>query len=143
MTFSFQDSAEFYRGPKNGDLTGKVNLTRWISGGPKDCGFDYDFTSPCGIQGPIYLLYENQTWSPLAADSQIIYLDENTAIHPKDITDKGPGLGDSQWDSRAMGQRLSAKAVDFILDAGQNDRPFLFVLLFTNGSPSTLSPRIF
>ena len=122
--FLIPGQTEFYRGPKNGDLTGKVDLTRWISGGPKDCGFDYDFTSPCGIQGPLYLLYENQAWSPLAADSQMIYLNEDTAIHPKDITDKGPGLGDSQWDSREMGQRLSAKAVDFITDASYGGRPF-------------------
>jgi len=122
--FLIPGQTEFYRGPKNGDLTGKVDLTRWISGGPNDCGFDYDFTSPCGIQGPLYLLYENQTWSPLAADSQMIYLNEDTAIHPKDVTDKGPGLGDSQWDSREMGQRLSAKAVDFITDASHDGRPF-------------------
>jgi arylsulfatase A-like enzyme len=54
----------------------------------------------------------------------MIYLNEDTAIHPKDITDKGPGLGDSQWDSREMGQRLSAKAVDFITDASHGGRPF-------------------
>ena len=58
--FLIPGQTEFYRGPKNGDLTGKVDLTRWISGGPKDCGFDYDFTSPCGIQGPLYLLYEKE-----------------------------------------------------------------------------------
>ena len=95
--FYIPGSDAFYRGPKNGDLTGKVDMTRFVSGGPRDCGFDYDFTTPCGIQGPIYLLYENQEWSPIADDSQIIFLNEDTAVHPKDISDKGPGLGDSQW----------------------------------------------
>ena len=102
--FYIPGSDVFYRGPKNGDLTGKVDMTQFVSGGPRDCGFEYDFTTPCGIQGPIYLLYENHVWSPIADDSQIIFLNENTAVHPKDISDKGPGLGDSKWDSRKIGQ---------------------------------------
>ena len=122
--FHIPKSDSFYRGPKNGDLTGKVDMTRFVSGGPRDCGFDYDFTAPCGIQGPIYLLYENQQWSPLARNSEIIFLNEDTALHPKDISDKGPGLGDSQWDSRQIGQLLSAKAVDFITNATTRSQPF-------------------
>ena len=122
--FCIPRSTAFYRGPKNGDLTGKVDMTRFVSGGPRDCGFEYDFTSPCGIQGPIYLLYENQAWSPIADNSQIIFLNEDTAVHPKDMSDKGPGLGDSQWDSREIGQLLSEKAVDFITHAATGNKPF-------------------
>ena len=97
--FLIPGSTEFYRGKKDGDLTGKVDMTRMVSGGPKDGGFDYDFTTPCGIQGPNYLLYENQVWSPLAADSQIVFLNEDNVGDPKFLSDKGPGLGDSNWDA--------------------------------------------
>lgn len=71
--FHVPETQGIYRGKKNGDLTGRVDMTRMIAGGPKDCGFDYDFTSPCRIQGPIYLLYENQVWSPLTEDSEIFF----------------------------------------------------------------------
>lgn len=122
--FRIPGSEEIYRGKKDGDLTGKVDMTQMISGGPKDCGFGYDFTTPCGIQGPIYLLYENQTWSPLADDSRIVFLNKDNAIDPKNITDKGPGLGDSNWNARQLGKLLSAKAVDFIEKAAADDEPF-------------------
>lgn len=122
--FYVPGSQNVYRGKKNGDLTGKVDMTRMIAGGPKDCGFDYDFTTPCGIQGPIYLLYENQVWSPLATDSKIVFLNEDNAIDPKNISDKGPGLGDSNWDTRDIGKLLSGKAADFIQDSAGGDEPF-------------------
>ena len=139
--FRIPGSDEFYRGRKNGDLTGKVDMARMISGGPKDCGFDYDFTTPCGIQGPIYLLYENQTWSPLAEDSQIVFLNKQNAIDPNNVSDKGPGLGDSNWNAREIGKRLSAKAVDFIKDAAGKRRAVLSLLLLADGSLAALSAR--
>ncbi|PAY16884.1 sulfatase [Rhodopirellula sp. SM50] len=122
--FYVPGSEQIYRGKKNGDLTGKVDMTRMISGGPKDCGFDYDVTTPCGIQGPIYLLYENQVWSPLADDSHIVFLNEENAIDPRSISDKGPGLGDSNWDTQEIGKLLSAKAADFIKHSAAGDDPF-------------------
>ncbi|WP_063870283.1 sulfatase family protein, partial [Novipirellula maiorica] len=122
--FYVPGSQEIYRGKKDGDLTGKVDMTRMISGGPKDCGFDYDFTTPCGIQGPNYLLYENQVWSPLEDDSKIVFLNRENAIDPKSISDKGPGLGDSNWDTREIGKLLSAKAADFITNSAADDDPF-------------------
>ena len=122
--FRVPGSEEIYRGRKDGDLTGNVDVTRMISGGPKDCGFDYDFTTPCGIQGPQYLLYENQVWSPIAADSKIVFLNKENAMDPRSISDKGPGLGDSNWDTRDLGQLLSAKAARFIEVAAASDEPF-------------------
>ena len=50
-------------------------------------------------------------------------LDETNAIHPKDITSKGPGAGDSNWDAREMEKLISAKAVDFI-DTHAGEKPF-------------------
>lgn len=122
--FRVPGSDQFYRGKKNGNLTGKVDMSEIVSGGPKDCGFDYDFTTPCGIQGPMYLLYENQVWSPLTEDSQIVFLNEDNARNPKDISDKGPGMGDSQWNTQEMGKRLSAKAFGFIKRSAAGEEPF-------------------
>lgn len=122
--FHIPESNEVYRGKKNGDLTGKVDMRRMVAGGPRDCGFDYDFTTPCGIQGPIYLLYENQVWHPIADDSEIVFLSESNAVDPKQVSDKGPGLGDSRWDAREIGKRLSAKAASFIKSSAENEAPF-------------------
>ncbi|EMI52011.1 sulfatase family protein [Rhodopirellula sallentina] len=113
-----------YRGPKSGDLIGKVDVTRWIGRGPKYCGFDYDFTTPCGVQGPMYLFYENQQWYPWADDSEIVFFNEDVAKNPKDVSDKGPGPGDSNWDTRQVGKILSSKAVDFIHSNAEKDSPF-------------------
>lgn len=115
---------EVYRGKKNGNLTGMVDLTRMVDGGPKYCGFDYDFTAHCGIQGPMYILYEDQQWYPWAEDSEIIYLDENSIKNPKDLSSKGDGMGDSNWDARYLGDILTEKAVHFIDRNSKKKEPF-------------------
>ena len=122
--FYIPGTKTIYRGAKNGDLTGKVDLRQMVGGGPKDCGFDYDFTSTCGVQGPIYLLYENQVWYPWAKDSEITFFDKNSAPYAKDISDKGPGMGDTNWDARELGKVISAKAVDFIKASAEKEDPF-------------------
>ena len=113
-----------YRGTDDGDISDNVDVKQIVGAGPKDCGFDYDFTLPCGIQGPIYIAYENEKWFPLAKDSEIVYLSQDNAIHPKDMTSKGPGMGDSGWDTREMGKLLSKKAVEFIDSNAKTDEPF-------------------
>ena len=121
--FKATNSSEIYRGAKGGDIGALVDLSKMVGGGPKFCGFDYDFTLPCGVQGPIYTAYENQQWYPLDQDSKIIFLNKKTAPHPKDVSDKGPGPGDSHWDARNLGKLVSQKGVDFI-KAAPADRPF-------------------
>lgn len=127
--FPARDGSGIFRGHAQSARPEQVDLTRWIGGGPQDVGFDYDFTLPGGIQGPMYIPYENGEWYRLGEGSEIIFLDENTAIHPPDVPTPGPGVGgpgwgDSNWDSREMGKILSAKAVDFIHQhAGET--PFL------------------
>ena len=86
-------------------------MSRMVGGGPQSCGFDYSFTLPCGIQGPVYTAYQNGDWYPLSTDSKIVFLEEENAIHPKDITSKGPGPGDSNWDARGIGKLISAKEI--------------------------------
>ena len=122
--FYIPGTEEVYRGPKGGNILKKVDITRWIGGGPNYCGFDYDFTAPCGVQGPLYLFYENQEWYPLTKDSKIIFFNEKTARNPKDVSDKGPGPGDSNWNCSEVGQILSAKAADFIKDRSGKKEPF-------------------
>lgn len=122
--FNIPGKNTIYRGRKDGNLTGKVDMTRMISGGPEYCGFDYDFFSPCGIQGPQYLLYENQKWHPISKDSRIVHLTKENALHPKDLSDKGPGLGDTHWDTREIGKILSQKCANFIQSSARGDKPF-------------------
>ncbi|MGC6425686.1 MAG: sulfatase family protein [Akkermansiaceae bacterium] len=121
--FKAADSDQIYRGAKGGDIGSKVDLTKMLGGGPRDCGFTYDFTLPCGVQGPIYTAYENQEWYPLHQDSKIIFLSKKTARFPKDVSDKGPGPGDSHWNASELGKLVSQKASDFIQSAPE-DKPF-------------------
>ncbi len=118
-------SGGVYRGKKRGvDLSEEVDLSRWLGGGPSSWGFDYDFTLPCGIQGPFYTAYENDDWYPLSEKSEIVFLNKSNAVNPKDLTSKGIGMGDSAWDAREMGKLLSSKAVDFIGSHANKDKPF-------------------
>ena len=121
----FRDKATgtIYRGSDYANPDSTVDLSVIVDGGPRSRGFDYSLTLPCGIQGPLYTVYENGNWYPLHKDSQIAYLDANTAMDPKFVSDKGPGLGDSHWDTREIGKRISAKAVDFI-DRHAGKKPF-------------------
>ncbi|MFZ9073473.1 MAG: sulfatase family protein [Paracoccaceae bacterium] len=107
-------TGKIYRGDDRGNPDITADLTTIVDGGPQSLGFDYSLTLPCGIQGPIYTVYENGKWFPLSGDSKIVYLDEKTAVDPKFISDKGPGMGDSHWDAREIGKLISSKAVDFI-----------------------------
>ncbi len=122
--FHEKGSEKIYRGDTRGDIVDQVDLTRWVGGGPRYCGFDYDFITPCGIQGPLYLLYENEEWYPWAEDSKIIHFNEETAKFPEDLSNKGDGPGDSNWDSRQLADILSGKAVDFIKDKAKDKDPF-------------------
>ncbi|BCX46210.1 hypothetical protein HAHE_01180 [Haloferula helveola] len=121
--FKRSDGPGIYRGEDRGKAGLPVDLTRWVSGGPQSLGFQYDFTLPCGIQGPVYLAYENGEWSPFSKDSSIIHLDRESALDPGFVSDKGPGPGDSGWDTRKVSGILAGKAVSFI--RGQKkDQPF-------------------
>ncbi|MDF7825175.1 arylsulfatase [Pontiellaceae bacterium B12227] len=122
--FYIPGTKKIYRGAKSGDILDKVDVSQWAGSGPRYCGFDYDFISPCGIQGPMYLVYENEKWYPLGKNSKLVFFNETNAINPKDVTDKGPGPGDSNWDAREMGKILSEKAVAFIKAGAKKDQPF-------------------
>ncbi|VGO19798.1 sulfatase family protein [Pontiella sulfatireligans] len=122
--FLDKNTGKLYRGGDHDNPDSTVDLSKFVDHGPKFCGFDYDFTLPCGIQGPIYTCFENEQWYPLKKDSKIIYLDDTTALHPKDVSDKGFGLGDSNWDTSKIGDIISAKAVGFINTNAKKKAPF-------------------
>lgn len=103
-----------YRGADRGEGPLNVDMNRWVGNGPPDWGFDYSFTVPTGVQGPVYLAYENGNWSPLASDSRLINYNERTAKEPRFVSDKGPGWGDSAWDATELNARLAQRATDFI-----------------------------
>ena len=122
--FYTKGSTEIFRGKDRGDLPVNVDATTWIANGPSDMGFAYDFTLPCGVQGPVYVAYENGLWYKLAPDSELIHLTNKTAKNPLFVSDKGPGTGDSNWDPSTMNQILAEKAVSFINKQSEEASPF-------------------
>jgi arylsulfatase A-like enzyme len=98
----------------------QVDMTQWIGRGPQDLGFNYDFTVACGVQGPTYTAHENGSWYPWETDSLLIYYD-----NPLFVSDKGPGIGDSNWDSTELNMLLADKAASFISTSAASESPFM------------------
>jgi arylsulfatase A-like enzyme len=98
----------------------QVDMSVWVGRGPQDLGFNYDFTVACGVQGPTYMAHENGLWYPWDTGSTIIYYDnaEYTA-------DKGPGIGDSNWDPTELNMLLADKAAAFIASSAATEAPFM------------------
>ncbi len=160
LNFAKRDGKGYYRGndkdPK--DLNSIANFYEIAYGGPKDLGFTYSYALPTGVQGPLYMAYENEKWAPFKEDSKLIAYNETTAVDgdtilEKDrqdliddglkltgkltISDKGPGMGDSNWRTSEIPEIISTKAVNFINEnAGKN--PFFLYYC----SPSVHRPHI-
>lgn len=125
--FMKADGSGIYRGDDRGDAPLPVDVSRLVGGGPQALGFDYSFTMPCGIQGPLYVNYENGEWAPFAEESEIIHLNKDSALYPAVVSDKGPGMGDSHFDTRQVGPLLADKAEAFIREqAGQANQFLLY-----------------
>jgi len=123
-TFHKKGTKIAYKGKSKGEASKIPDLREWIAGHPRELGFDYDFTVPSGVQGPLYVAFENSRWYPLSENSSLIYMDEETSKHPEYISDKGPGMGDTAWNPTALNKLLAQKAEQFIhSNAGQS--PFL------------------
>ena len=115
---------KLYRGNDRGDEPLPVDVSEWVGGGPRELGFDESFAMPCGVQGPVYVAYENQRWWPFGADAQLVNLTDANALDPLFVSDKGPGPGDSHWDARRVGTLLAERAADFITRHAADGRPF-------------------
>ena len=98
----------------------QVDMSVWVGKGPQNLGFNYDFTVACGVQGPTYLAHENGAWYPWDTGSTLIYYD-----NPEFVSDKGPGIGDSNWNSRELNMLLADKAVNFITSSAASEAPFM------------------
>lgn len=118
-------SDEIYRGLDRGKKPLDVDVSQILGGGPQSVGFDYSYTLPCGIQGPLYVAYENGKWSPFnEGESELIHYTAETAGDPAFVSSKGPGMGDSHWDPSRVGPMVSDKATQFIDEQAGRDRPF-------------------
>lgn len=98
----------------------QVDMTTWVGRGPQDMGFNYDFTVACGVQGPTYVAHENGSWYPWEAGSALVYYD-----NPDFVEYKGPGIGDSNWDSTELNMLLADKAAAFITSSAASSAPFM------------------
>ncbi|VGO17773.1 Arylsulfatase [Pontiella desulfatans] len=139
LSFKRLDGNGCYRGNDKDPKPVPADMMQIAYGGPKDMGFDYGYALPTGVQGPLYMAYENEKWAPFEADSKMICWNEQTATDPATVTaedkkalniegnmtisDKGPGMGDSNWDTSKIPDIISRKAVGFINEHA-NKKPF-------------------
>lgn len=107
----------------DGSTPEQVDMSVWIGKGPQNLGFNYDFTVACGVQGPTYVAHENGVWYPWDTGSTLIYYDNPEFTAEPEA--KGPGIGDSNWNSRELNMLLADKAVDFIASSAAGEAPFM------------------
>lgn len=113
-------TTNIYRLVDDASTPAQVDMTTWVGRGPQDMGFNYDFTVACGVQGPTYVAHENGSWYPWEAGSTLVYYDN------ADFTaDKGPGIGDSNWDATELNMLLADKAAAFITSSAAASAPFM------------------
>ncbi|QBG46462.1 sulfatase [Verrucomicrobia bacterium S94] len=144
----------YYRGNDKDDKVVNADMTQVAYGGPIDMGFEYSYALPTGVQGPLYLAYENEKWAPFEEGvSEIICFNEENGWDPETVTeedkksvgvegvltisDKGPGMGDSRWDTSRIPDIISSKAVGFINEYA-NKKPFFLYYC----SPEAHRPHI-
>ena len=71
--FKSAEGSSIFRGSDKRVRPEQVDLKYLRGGGPLACGFDYGFTLPCGIQGPVYTAYQNGTWYPMGPSSRLVF----------------------------------------------------------------------
>lgn len=139
LNFNRLDGNGYYRGNDEDPNPSPADMTQIAYGGPKDLGFTYSYALPTGVQGPFYMAYENEKWAPFEKDSKLICVNEQSAKDPVTVTaedkkalevtgsmtisDKGPGMGDSNWDTSKIPDIISKRAVGFI-NENANKKPF-------------------
>jgi arylsulfatase A len=113
-------TTEITRQSDAGSTPEQVDMSTWVGRGPQQLGFNYDFTVADGVQGPTYVAHENGLWYPLGADSALIYYN-----NAEFVSDKGPGIGDSNWNGREVNMLLADKAAAFITSSAASEAPFM------------------
>ncbi|EWH12107.1 sulfatase [Catenovulum agarivorans DS-2] len=135
--FHLKNSDKTYRGLERDRRSTAADFRQWKKTPPSSFGFDYNFTLPTGVQGPLYVAFENDKWYPLSQSSKLDFIDQTNVADPVYISDKGPGMGDTGWNGEKMNMLLADKAVNFIQqNAGKS--PFLL----TYWSPAVHIPHM-
>ncbi|MGY5352932.1 sulfatase family protein [Wenyingzhuangia sp. IMCC45533] len=99
----------------------------FLNGGALSYGFDYALELPEGIQNKPYAFYENRKWMKLKEDSVLKELDANQTGYARSKKHKDRrGLGDSNWDPKAVGHILAHKAVDYIESYNKTSPFFMY-----------------
>ncbi|TXG36109.1 sulfatase family protein [Seonamhaeicola maritimus] len=101
-----------------------VDITKIVSDGPKQNGFDYSFNLPSGIQNVPYAAYENNEWYPLNKHSLIGIIDKEYAKKHDFTFNKKEGYGDSMWQPSEIGPLIANKAVSYIRENANKIKPF-------------------
>ncbi|ARV16592.1 sulfatase family protein [Polaribacter sp. SA4-12] len=124
MDFTRKDDANtIYRGPRHKPEL-DVDITKVVDKGPVQNGFDYSFMYPAGIQAAPYAVYENGEMYPLHRKSKIVQITQKNMDKIGFKLDKMEGLGDSHWNPFNAGDLLVNKAVDFIKQKSNKEKPF-------------------
>lgn len=101
-----------------------IDITKIKNFGPQQSGFDYSVTLPSGIQNEPYAIYENDNWLPLKKTSEIALIDRVYMESIGAVLDKKMGLGDSNWQPSEIGPILAKKAVKYIANNSNKEKPF-------------------
>ncbi|GAA4237864.1 arylsulfatase [Postechiella marina] len=101
-----------------------VDISKIVSDGPSQNGFDYNFTLPSGIQSVPYTAYENDEWYPLNKHSLIGIVDAAYYKKLGFVLNKKEGYGDSMWQPSEIGPLIANKAVKYIKENANKEKPF-------------------
>lgn len=133
----YYDSADVLQRNLPNNQLHLIDYSKRFRNGLLDHGFDYTFVNPDGIQGPMYLWFENDQYRPVSDfSSQVDGVASGAAsflrsyaggetVGDGQIIDVG--YGDSRFDTSDHGPILSHFAVKFIEDhvANHPDQPFM------------------
>lgn len=134
---NFYNSAWELQRDLNNDQLHRIDYTKKFGDGLLDHGFDYTFVNPDGIQGPMYMWFENDKYRPISdfaaevagvtpagASTLRSYAGGETVGDGEMVA---LGYGDSNFDTSDHGPILSHFAVKFIEDhvANHPDKPFM------------------
>ena len=133
----FYNNAQVLQRMLPNDQLHLIDYSQRFRNGLLDHGFDYTFVNPDGIQGPMYLWFENDQYRPIsdfAAEVAGVTQGPASVLRPFAAGDtvgdgemEGIGYGDSRFDTSDHGPILSHFAVKFIEDhvANHPSQPFM------------------
>jgi arylsulfatase A len=115
----------------------KIDFSRRFENGLLEHGFDYTFVTPDGIQGPVYMWFENDQFLPISRMAERV---EGLAAEPASVLRRfakgdtvgygemiAPGWGDSRFDTSEHGLIMGHFAREFLENHVRDhpEQPFL------------------